>query len=158
MTLLSIDPSSTCCGAAVFADGKLVDAWRIKPERRKDDATTRVTSMIAELRDLMREHGVVDVVIEEPALVAMPGRHKANAVMQRAFARIFQAALDTGAAVHAVQINTWARGRSKRLRASVIKNHDAETDKGLDGADAIGLGQWWLARQRVASPVAEVRL
>lgn len=147
-TILAIDPSSTCCGAAVFAHGKLVDAWRVTPDRTRDDDRTRVTAMIAELEEILHEHDPAVVVIEQPLPVAMPGRHKANAIMQRAYGRIMQAFLDAGCEVVEVPVNVWTRGRSKRNRASVLVGHDAEKDKGLDGADAIGLGRWFLASPR----------
>jgi hypothetical protein len=146
--LLAIDPSSTCCGAAAFREGKLVNAWRITPERRGDEATARVTSMIAELKDIAEEEQIDEVVIEEPLLTAIPGRHQSNAVIQRAFGRIFQAFLDAGYIVHAVPVNVWSRGRGKVQRASVIVGLDKKADKGLDGADAIGLGNWFLSRWR----------
>jgi Holliday junction resolvasome RuvABC endonuclease subunit len=148
-TLMAIDPSSTCCGAAVFSRGKLVNAWRVTPARTRDDAATRITAMVAELHELIIEFNVRDVVIEEPLLTAMPGRHKSNAVLQRVFGRIYQWACDQGVRVHSVPVNVWTRGRKKRQRAGLIPGLDSEKDKGLDGADAIGLGQWWVAEQRL---------
>lgn len=147
MILLSIDPSSSITGAAIFTD-ESVEKFLLKPEKKSADWHVRCASMFKEIPLMVAEFKVTDIVIEDPGYISWRSA-KAYGVIRSAFGMCLMAAMRTGCKVDTVQVTTWTRGRSKVSRAKVI-GADADKDKGLDAADAEGLGRWWLANRSAA--------
>lgn len=158
MILLAIDPSSTCCGYAVFIDTTLIECGKVTPRRTKDAVNDRIDHIVAELVALVREHGPEVIVIEDTS-GKVSGRHGGGgaglAIYGKAVGEIRRAMLHTGVRVECVLENEWTRGMGKKgqrmlwCRAAYPTQYDAEQDKGGDVADAIKLGRWWLEVQRV---------
>lgn len=166
MRTLALDPSSTAVGWALFAGPKLEAAGVLRPEHRADPPLCRIVALVDRVASLVTERQPGRIVIEIPSGHA--GRaSKGGATGQLAI---------YGMAVGAIWIDTrssaacsvvggcdvltcteaaWTRGRRKLQRAELIRlehpDLDWEADTGLDMADAIGIGQWYLD----TSPVAE---
>lgn len=160
LTVLAIDPSSTCTGYAVFAGGKLVDAGRLTPARTRDDANVRILAMLDALDDLCREHAELSHIVIEDTSGKVGRRHGGAgaglAIHGKAVGAVWlHLLLRRHAPLTLVRENDWTRGTPKDTRKlRVARAHrgayDPAQDKGGDVADAIGLGEWWLAEQRVA--------
>ena len=169
MTVLALDPSSTCVGYAVL-DGprSLLDAGRLTPARQRDDANARIRSMGADLRRLLAEHPAAAVVVEDTS--GKVARHGRGRGMNGAGLAVYGKALGYLWAVVEVQLgrppelvleNVWTRGVAKAARQRVVameyQSYAADRDPGGDVADAIALGRWWLVEGQHAAAAAEGR-
>ncbi len=151
MKIISLDPSSTCTGFAVFVDDyRLVSCGKLLPcAKNKDDAFERIFDLCAQVKGLCITHAPGVAVIEwTSGKVGL--RHKGRG----AGLAIYGAAVGAIAgAVHAyncefapVKENDWIKGRSKRTRqieALQFKEYNPKEDRGYDVSDAIALGLWW---------------
>lgn len=155
MKLLALDPSSTATGYALFQDDKLLACGKFRG-RAKDRALLRCELMLAEVQGICLDHAPLDVVIE------MPGGKVHRRIAGRAPAGLDLYGMAAGMiyqgcnglhpkavrAIHAVTPNEWTGGRGKAERAKLYGAmfrgvYDPAADKGLDIADAIGLGLWF---------------
>lgn len=151
--LLSLDPSSMAIGYALFRDcGSLASAGVIRP--------TLPAEFAARCRDICRTlftvPGVRDAdeaVIEfARAFARGRGGMKTARVLGFALGMVYGAVLELLPAerVHFVEPRDWTGNRSKaartRLLAAELRGYDRSKDWGMDAADAIGLGRWWLAK------------
>lgn len=155
-TLLALDPSSKCCGYAVFRDGKLAEHGRLTPRRSRDDANSRIVAMLSELEDLLNENPGAHIVCEDTSGKVGRRRHGGGgaglAVHGKAVGAFWHACLSHGAKhsapVFMVLENDWTASTPKATRtariAAAYKQYDPKQDPGGDAADAIGLGTWWL--------------
>lgn len=150
--ILSIDPSSSTCGYAVFAaGGKLIDAGLAKPHRATDVPNTRIDAMIADLIAVVDEHQP-DVIVIEDTSGRVYKRHGAGggrglAIYGKAIGEVRRAMIHTGRRVVMVLEDAWTgkAEKSKRLRwvAAAYPQYKPADDPGGDMGDAIGLGYWY---------------
>ncbi len=155
MNVLAIDPSSTCTGYAVFADGKLVDAGLYKPSKSGLDAIQRISDMLDDFRAMLGKVDYDAVVIEIPIgrqHTQTPGKKSGFAIWGLACGAFWATARAWPTCRTFPVSNTiWTRGKSKadrQLAASLMyKGYDSSQDKGGDVSDAVCLGHWWLNQQ-----------
>jgi hypothetical protein len=158
--LLSLDPSSTTTGYAVFKDGKFIEAGKLKPARAADPANDRIRVMTWQLRDLANSVKPTHIVIEDTS--GKVGRRHGGggsglAIHGKAVGWFISVAehIIKSENVRCITENTWTRSIKKATRqervAAMIRNYDPEKDKGVDVADAIGLGLYYLEVLRMES-------
>mgnify|MGYP007100106880 CR=1 FL=1 len=160
--LIAIDPSSTRIGWALF-DGTLVDAGFTRPGRTKDGYIERVRSMVDDLCGIVERHEPNVAVIEVPsgkaARGSRPGMAGTQAIYGLAVGAVWQSMLlvvpSNARGGHGVVETTtereWTRSVPKAARARTLPLEypqlDWSADGGLDMADAIGIGLWWIGQQ-----------
>jgi hypothetical protein len=162
--LLSVDPSSSCIGWALFAraPANLVSFGRILPPAPvADKALLRMPLMAAALLEVVTSAAEGGDVVDEAVIEVSEGKvHRAAKGGGGAGMSIYGAAwgyvwakLDARMKCHVVPANEWTRGHTKaRRQGSVIAMHKRyvpEADPGMDVADAIALGDWWLVESDV---------
>ena len=164
--VLALDVSSTAAGWAVFREGLLDDFGLIRPPGRLP-AIDRI--------GLIRE-GVEDVVgVEHCFVCALEwsggkvhgrlGRVHGLAVLGQAQGVVYERLRSLGVPTWPVGEGEWTGKRPKAARAAEIRlRHpeyarwaEANKDAGGDVSDAIGLGEWAMARARVAAMVLLAR-
>jgi Holliday junction resolvasome RuvABC endonuclease subunit len=161
ITLLSIDPSLTSTGYAVWG----VEDWRLERKtlldfgcyktRATDSDGERLDCLTGTIREIIRCQ-MVDVVVYEKATAYNYGnRGQKNIQKYRdAVAHVDRACADMIGRenVYGVTAPTW-KGTGKKH--STIKKVNLVFGLELkqrdnDAADAIGIGMWFIGRQRVA--------
>ena len=159
--VLAIDPSSTCTGWAVL-DGlnpaDLIDGGLIRPDRGAS-SLLRIQETVDDVLHLLPEYQPDRLVIEIPSGKAGTGSKRgaksALAIYGLAVGAVWQGCRAAfSGPVAAVDERTWIHA-SKERRALAIEayypgRYRMSTDKGLDLADAIGLGRWYL--QQATTP------
>lgn len=165
MNWVSIDPSTTSTGVAVWQGGTLVEAFRLAP--RLDDALDRVDAIVDDLEVALSGNLLLDeAVIEVPS----PGRGRGSqagatgrlAIYGMAVGAVRQALRplmhfdrSTGRErIVAVTELEWTRGVAKQARQRMVAAeypgmYDASGDPGMDVSDAIGLGMWRITMRRL---------
>jgi hypothetical protein len=161
--LLSLDPSSSVVGYALFIDGKLHDAGKLTPDKASASALARVISLRQQLVEMLYFEQPDVIIIEamvEKQYTRNAGRVTALALCGWAMGVAFGTCITWAAcgnttsctAVHAVGNQEWTRGRrkdeAKTLTAAEFPQYNPKDDKGGDVADAISMGLWWLAAQK----------
>ena len=160
MKILSIDPSSTKTGYAVFDDAKrgekLIEAGNVhgKADARPLD---RVEAMIQELYIILTEHEVNTILIEIPDGKVHGRLQGVNmgglAIYGMAVGAVWWAMRGRWAGVKPISVNEWTNGVPKAERAATTQlrhpEQDLTKDSGHDAADAIGMADWWLANRAV---------
>ena len=156
MKIITIDPSSTLTGYAVFDDGKLADAGLYKPSKSGLDAGQRVSDMLDDFTAMLGQ-GAHDAAIIEMPLTKQytkdPKKKSGFAVWAgAAWAFWATARAWPGCRTFPVSNTVWTRGKSKaerqRIAAIMHKGYDPAKDKGKDVSDAIMLGHYWLNQQK----------
>jgi len=149
--LLSIDPSSKLTGYAVLDErANLLEAGLLRPRKTKDDIWDRIEAMCDGLMTLITEVNPTHCIIEVPT-----GRHARLPAMASGSLVKYGCAVGVMWAVAYLEVphtyavpTTWTGGKPKKIRAQSVAlrfpNYSTEHDKGLDMADAIGMGVWWL--------------
>lgn len=157
MKILSIDPSSSCTGYAVFDGRSLIECGTFKP-KPSDTANVRIEAMAQDLRDTIAEHAPLVLLIEDTS-GKVGRRHKGGGAGLAIYGKSIGYMLATARATPGLRVitvleNEWTRGVSKDTRTARLaglRGYDAGQDPGGDAADAIGLALWWIARQGVAA-------
>ena len=156
--ILAIDPSSTLTGYAVISDhGTVVDGGVFRPVRRDDLANVRIATMVLDASNLVMELKPDVIVIEDTSgkVGARHGGRGAGLAIHGKSVGWFIAAMERlmPGKVHPVCENVWTRRCSKDMRQrrvmDAVPNYSAKKDRGADCADAIGLGLWWFAEQKL---------
>ena len=153
-TTLAIDPSSTCTGWAIAKDGKIVNGGLIRP-KASWSAIRRVEAMVDGILPLA--HDAVNVVVEIPS-GKQAGRIKGRAQGLTTYGMAAGAVYGALYALHDCQMipiteAQWTGSRRKKDRPILAAglwhgySDQAETDKGMDLADAICLLDWWLRKE-----------
>lgn len=151
MILLSLDPSSTAVGYAIFDDATPREIGKLTPHKKSAEADARIDSLVPQLQSLLAEVKPDVCVIEQP-LWAKPGRDvKTACLLHRVFGEVRRVCVQSGARVEYVYTSTW---KANAAKASVIMEAKATlkgygNDAGGDAADALALGKWWLARKAI---------
>jgi hypothetical protein len=161
MKLLSLDPSSTCIGYAVWSDssGRMIvmEHGRLKPQKSTADIQGRIRSLADELAKLVVEFDPDVIVIE----VMLGRQYTASGNKQRttslptcavSMGFMWRVCCGLDATTIAVDNLAWTRGRSKESRKvrarQLCSAYDQKQDQGGDAADAICLGDWYIQRQK----------
>lgn len=155
-TLLALDPSSHAVGWALFRGERLKRCGVWRPG--SGPLWARVARVGGAVAQMLEESGATAVVVEVTSgQVYKRERASSLASLMAAQASAVEAARGPGreTPVHPVTELEWTRGVPKKKRASLVAMAEpvyaefAPRDKGLDAADACGVGRWWLDRERV---------
>ncbi len=162
--VLSLDPSSTVIGFAVFGDGDhLIDGGLIEPQCKSAESYWRIRSMASDLAGLLDQIRPAVILIEWTKGKVGVRRHGglgAGLAVYGAGIGSVAAQCEAWAAQRDCRVvpvleNTWTRGVTKAARqaaiAASVDGYDSAKDPGGDVADAIGLGQWWMKETLVRS-------
>ncbi len=165
--ILAIDPSSTALGAAMFSDaGRYIRSEVCKPDQPRAEAAERSHQIGRYLAELLAECAAagetirIAIIEEPPSFMKVEFGNKA--VQQVAFGIVYHVCrLARIPSIVVVNPATWTRGRHKEHRAFHIRRRfgiPPEQDRGNDATDAIGLAEWWIARNpdRLVREMAEV--
>lgn len=154
--VLAIDPSSTRTGYAMMDNrAKLIEVGLLLPNNPRGDPWMRTLDMVDEFRKLLEAHRPEHVVIEVPTHThrrqfGKPGNLIVYSMAVGAFC--MAAYLHPYGNTHRVPANVWTEGKAKARRQAVIfllySAYQPKRDPGLDMADAIGLGRWWIDQWR----------
>jgi hypothetical protein len=162
-SIISIDPSTTATGVAVFRTENIgseprLAAWStIRPQKTKD-SVQRCLLISAATAEKVREYAKgsksVRVLIEMPGAQVRGGAGTSLITLGIGVGMTLKHLSMIGFKVEMVHVNKWTRLNHthclpKEIRAEMIRRtfpeYAKETkDKGLDAADAIGLGAWFL--------------
>lgn len=158
MRLLSLDPSSTAIGWAVFDAANLYRCGVCRP-KGSSPIWGRIRAAVDYTEALVIDHDPRQVVIEVTSGRPFPGRAQTSIVgLALAQGAVYAAAeLLSGdrRRVYTVTEQDWTNKQPKQQRARLIQLTEPvyqaihTSDKGLDAADAVGLGHWWIAQQRL---------
>ncbi len=176
-TLLAIDPSSKRTGLAnMDYDGRLIEAWAVKPTST-DDPYDRALSQCDEIDELLDSGKIKNlgcIVVEGTSGKINKKRHKGQGAGMSVFGMAAGAiwmschrwarykfithidlALPCPIEVVVILENEWTNGVEKKQRAAnmamVYPQYRPENDPGFDIGDAIGLGRWYIDRERIRS-------
>lgn len=165
-TLLAIDPSSTKTGYAHLRipDGEVIQAGFLSG-RARDAAIGRAMETADELISLIAD-ARPDVIVMEvpgpfmsPAMVKRNPRGQGQALYGAAVGIMYRAAWQTGVELIPVGAHEWTRRQQKAKRAIALAMTNAAyrgaraADPGMDVADAIEMGQWWIGRMKVSTAI-----
>lgn len=158
--ILTLDPSSTRIGWALWQAGRCVRAGAIKPRRAKDQALDRIDWMVDQLQATIgtivqsdnRRRPIV-TVIEVTSGKVNARRHGGGgaglAIYGDAVGSVrtmLRLSSDVKQCIRVFE-NRWIGGfdKAKRRRVAAAEwiHYDRKTDPGADIADAIALGAWW---------------
>jgi hypothetical protein len=162
MSILALDPSSTCCGFAdLRPDGSLRLAGLIEPDKRQAASYDRILSLRRLLRQVLEQQHPGLILIEWTKGKVGHRRHHGNgaglAVYGCGVGALATEAehwvegisnTDCRPKVVYVLENDWTRGEPKEHRqlaiASLYPEYLSTDDPGGDIADAIGLAHWYI--------------
>jgi hypothetical protein len=162
VTVLALDPSSTCVGYALLrAADVLVECGRLTPAKARATPAHRIPTIGQELAALLAATTPTEVVIEiTSGKVAGHARARGHngaglGVYGMAVGYLWRECVAAvGESVATVEENVWTAGVPKNRRARYIATlfpvYRTANDPGGDIADAIGLGRWYL--QRLGTP------
>ena len=161
MILISIDPSSTCFGYAVFStvtndlrqSWKLLQAALLLPDKGGLSATVRI-DQLRRYKDGPDQptRAIVEIMGTKQFAKAASGRRSSLPVVALAMGRAWGVCVqELGYYVDTVDI-AWTQGTTKEIRkahahAEYSNYYDPEQDPGGDAADAICMAEYWLERR-----------
>jgi Holliday junction resolvasome RuvABC endonuclease subunit len=157
--VIGVDPGTVCCGVSVFYQGRLVRWGTVRPTKKSATPVQRCflisTELAAEVDHHVREYGCAPtIVVELPGMQG--GRRGAGALLTLGLGvgMILKHLQFLGHELRMVEAQRWTRlggGHClpKEERADIIRRAfpayaNEQGDKGLDAADAIGIGAWFL--------------
>lgn len=150
--LLSIDPSLTCTGWALFDDEGVVDLGRISTSP-KEQLLDRLQCLADGLQAPLTEVAGGHVVIEVPSGKVGKKLHGRNAaglsVYGVAVGYVICTSKQLGHEPDLITEQQWTGSQPKRVRTAIVTGTCpayatwVKKDRGGDIADAIGLGEWW---------------
>ena len=155
MLLLTIDPSSTAIGYCISTGpGKLIEFGKITG---KGEAMLRLEiHMLPDLLKIIETHKPDTALVETPA--PQQGQRKATrgqATYGVAVGMVLRDLHHAGIETQRTRADQWTNGVAKVRRQDWIEQKYANIgytrkgDSGGDISDAIGLSDWWWARQGV---------
>ncbi len=155
--ILCLDVSSSATGYAVFRASWLEGFGLIKPKQSRP-ALTRIDETVEDVIALLARWEVGRVVMEwsNGKTHGSIGKASGLSVLGAAQGAVRQAVRERFVPVETIDQNLWTGSRKKATRARNVKLiypeyarlHNEGGDKGLDVADAIGLGWWWIQHNR----------
>jgi len=158
--LFSIDPGSRVTGVAVFAGDVLLD-WHLIKVPTSRDPVERCLNMCSAVETVVGgilekidgADRTVTVVVETPGGQNRP-YSRGLVTLGMAVGMIIAYMTALGFRVVSVNAGEWTRlgggkckskeKRAERIRELYPDTYNPTRDKSLDGADAIGLGTWFL--------------
>jgi hypothetical protein len=165
LTVLALDPSSSCCGFALArveidrpGNPRYTEAGRFLPRRVKDDAFERIDAICESLNsDLTAWMAQWDQLLcPTVALIEAPKKPQARQGSRSvgsmwtygiAVGSIIRTVRARGITVLLVDPADWAKRTSKAhrpaLAQSLFPEYDPDRDAGADTADAIVMLRWW---------------
>ncbi|MEE8384455.1 MAG: hypothetical protein V3S01_00875 [Dehalococcoidia bacterium] len=160
---MSLDPSSTCTGMALFSvSGALVSATELRPPA-KWSRWQRIAAMCQGVRMSFNTYQP-DVVVMEVPSGNRTGSHrregkKAIVACSEACGAVAGILMGLGVPLAVVEPNVWTGGSSKeaRIRLAVARIHNTDADILLsyqDAGDAVALGLWWYDQDAVTKAEA----
>jgi len=160
VTILCLDISSTATGWATFAGKNLRGFGLIKP--RGKDALDRIRDTVVQVLAVVSEEDAQEVYYERSDGKTHRRITKAAnlSVLGEAQGSVATALRISGYPVHAVGTNEWTKGKRKETRARTVRMmfpayfEWSAKDKGLDVADAIGLGVYVLGKLKTQELIA----
>jgi hypothetical protein len=170
-TLISIDPSITCTGVAMFRNGDFLEAWAIKPKKissgNKIPAHIRIDKIIERL-SVIADHRLGAEFVVEITSGKTSSRHGGHGAGLGTYGmvvgQVVRHLIERHGAqrVHQVYENDWTRGKGGKDKRQAHCQYAyplyaaqyAATDKGGDIADAILLGEYHMQQQRVRKAIA----
>ena len=155
--IFAIDPSSTATGWALMRDANLITRSGVIRPVKSWNAERRIDWMCEDISALLIGSDFADIT---HCVIEVSSGHQARRYGKMAMSGlsiygqaigeirrecIHQLGRDR---VHTVAENVWTLSRPKRDRAKLIEyifptQYDPANDKGMDEADAIGLGLWF---------------
>lgn len=162
--IVGLDPSMTAIGYCVMVNGVLFDAGLIKPP--KDLSRTQKLANMGHclIRDILNEELPDYILIETPSY-HVGARHKAGgqglAIYGFAAGVIWQTCVEWAAKqdkvkVVEIEVDEWTKNRGTKIDRldNIAMKYPAyaakrDKDKGGDMGDAIGICDYWLAKQRI---------
>lgn len=153
--LITVDPSSTRTGYALWNRGELAEAGYIGPDRVADAPLARIDAIGRELNAIVKTARPTVAVVEVPAggpgSASRKGAKTSLITYGLAVGYLLRLLLDAGIdRVVPIAETEWTKGRPKRQRqlaiAATFPDYSTENDRKADAADAIGLGLWWVRR------------
>lgn len=167
MTLLSIDPSSTCTGYAVLSEKhELVDygVWKPTGTKARKDPFWRIEVMCQHLDGLLAKCQFDHVVVEVSS-GHVSSRHRGGGSGLATYGTAVGAlwswatiARKPLANVHVVYENEWTGGLPKRnyngkypinRHDQIVAEFKLPRETPDDITDAIGLGMWWFDHRKL---------
>lgn len=164
MNLLSIDPSSTRTGWAVFHGEDLFDSGTIGP-RASLTSWERIMAIANSVGDLLVHKNIEYVVMEvgrkthagKPNVSGLQVYGMAMGAIGITVASFFHAVSPSDKCYEFIDANQWVRGLSKpdRIRnlGIILKDYPRIKEicaaAGGDEGDAVDMGMWWLDEQRL---------
>lgn len=154
--ILALDPSTTRTGYAImYRSTALVEGGLFTPERTKDPAIERANAMCDDLVELLNETEFEAIVVEVPTAEAHHKKdRRGNGLTTYGIGvgMIVRTILASGQADKLVAVDpaTWTGRDAKSERAEFVAlayanyREAKHQDTGLDLADAIGLGLWYI--------------
>lgn len=153
--IISLDPSSTALGAALFTDaGRYVRSEVVKPDNPRAEHQERSHQIGRYLAELLTEEMAnadpirLAIIEEPPSFMKVEFGNKA--VQHVAYGIVYHVVrLAKVPKIEIVNPATWTRGRHKEHRALHIRRRfqiPPEQDRGNDACDAIGLAEWFIQR------------
>lgn len=154
MRLIALDPSSTCTGWAVFEPiENLLACGKITFPKKL--LVKRLFELRLAVENLISEHGVLRSVVEIPSpRVWNSGNGYGLVSYGMAVGVVLASCWRAGLEVHTVTEDVWTARQPKRKRLMLVNSlysqqYRLHSDKGLDISDAIALGNWFLAKDRL---------
>lgn len=164
--LLALDPSSSACGYAIFWGGTLT-RFGVLRGKAKAPALDRIDLIVDALEAIVASIAPCVAVMEISGGKTHGRLSKASglSVLGHGQGEVRRALKSAGVEVLAVPENAWTASvpkptRAKRValeyppyRAFAARGEDA----GLDAADAIGIGLWYIGKLRERELIARAR-
>lgn len=163
--LLSLDPSSSRTGYAIYRDPEpsgLIESGAIIAETSDRTPLDRVVTMGSALQQLISDHNPTAAVIEIPSSHVSARHHGRGAGLATygfavGWLGCMAALLIKSSSITWVD-NSWTGSESAKRRAARISllfpHYEARRDRGGDECDALALGLWYGARQRLQRTTA----
>ena len=177
MKLLSLDPSSSAIGYAIFNDRRLAEMGRLTPDKSAGSVLSRTLSLRRQLLEILAEQEP-DIILAEAMIEKQYTRdpRKTTSLPPCAWSMgvIFGTCLTIvgfrpiekpRCAVAAVGNQSWTRGNAsskdkkkerKVLTKAQYPQYDPDIDPDGDMADAIMLANWWLDAMELKERMAKL--
>jgi len=148
---LSLDPSSTATGWAIWSDANELERFGVTRPKGSLTVVHRIRLMRDGISAILRECLIKEAVIEVPS-AKVAARLGGKGAGLANYGMAVGAVLATcwiylpHRSVRAVDAQQWTRGQKKRDRivwcSARVQGYNAKNDPGGDIADAIWLGMW----------------
>ena len=168
--IVSLDPSSTAVGFAVFQGREFVQAGLIKPDNASAESFERVVSMGDDVWSVLQQKDPQIILIEWTLGKVGQRRHHGGGAGLPVYGigvgwigctcyrwieeQFMQGRYGNYRQLIPIYENNWTNGVPKKTRqaaiASLYPSYCPERDPGGDIADAIGLADWWM-REKMMS-------